>query len=48
MRGRSKKEAGYEAFVVDGWNSWNNPSRLIMLEASEALIMKLKKIVMLC
>jgi hypothetical protein len=28
MRGRSKKEAGYEEFVVDGWNSWNNPSRL--------------------
>jgi hypothetical protein len=28
MRGRSKKEVGYEAFVIDGWNSWNNPTRL--------------------
>jgi hypothetical protein len=24
----NKKEAGYEAFVVNGWDSWNTPARL--------------------
>jgi hypothetical protein len=46
MRGRSKKEAWYEAFVVDGWK---NPSRLKdHVGGVGALTMKLKKIVMLC
>ncbi|KAL6598999.1 hypothetical protein ACP70R_045863 [Stipagrostis hirtigluma subsp. patula] len=28
MRDRSKKEDGYKAFVVDGWNGWHRKARL--------------------
>uniref|UniRef100_A0ACD5ZEA4 Uncharacterized protein n=1 Tax=Avena sativa TaxID=4498 RepID=A0ACD5ZEA4_AVESA len=28
FRSRDKKEAGYDAFVVEGWNSWSKKFRL--------------------
>jgi hypothetical protein len=38
-------ESSDRAFIVDGWNSWNNPSRLKdHVGGVRALTMKLKKL----